>query len=58
MRSIALGLEDLHGSSEHLLGDIYALLSAVFLGIYFLITMRILFNIKNWNIPEFEIMNE
>jgi drug/metabolite transporter (DMT)-like permease len=39
--AIALGLEDLHGSSENLLGDIYALLSAVFLGIYFLIVEQL-----------------
>lgn len=39
--ALALGLEDLHGSGEHLLGDIYALLSAVFLGIYFLIVEQL-----------------
>ena len=39
--AFALGLEDLHGSEEHLVGDIYALLSAVFLGIYFLIVEQL-----------------
>lgn len=36
MGAIALGLEDLQGGGGHLIGDFYALLSAVFLGIYFL----------------------
>ena len=35
--AIGLGLEDLHGADGLLIGDIYALLSAVFLGGYFLI---------------------
>ncbi|MDJ0702202.1 MAG: DMT family transporter [Leptolyngbyaceae cyanobacterium MO_188.B28] len=35
--AIALGLEDLNGAEGFLIGDIYALLSAVFLGTYFLI---------------------
>ncbi|MCG8363320.1 MAG: DMT family transporter [Pseudanabaenales cyanobacterium] len=35
--AIALGLEDLYGAESFLVGDIYALLSAVFLGTYFLI---------------------
>ena len=39
--AVILGLEDLQGSSEHLLGDIYALLSAVFLGLYFLIVEQL-----------------
>lgn len=39
--ALALGLEDLQGSEEHLVGDIYALLSAVFLGIYFLIVEQL-----------------
>lgn len=39
--ALALGLEDLQGSEEHLLGDLYALFSAVFLGIYFLIVEQL-----------------
>ncbi|MDJ0682160.1 MAG: EamA family transporter [Xenococcaceae cyanobacterium MO_167.B52] len=39
--AVTLSLEDLQGSSEHLLGDIYALLSAVFLGVYFLIVEQL-----------------
>ena len=39
--AIALGLEDLHGAEGHLLGDIYALLSAVFLGVYFLVVEQL-----------------
>ena len=39
--AVALGLEDLEGSESHLVGDIYALLSAVFLGIYFLIVEQL-----------------
>ena len=39
--ALALGLEDLQGSEAHLVGDIYALLSAVFLGIYFLIVEQL-----------------
>ena len=39
--ALALGLEDLQGSEGHLVGDIYALLSAVFLGIYFLIVEQL-----------------
>ncbi len=35
--AIALGLEDLTGTDGLLLGDLYALLSAVFLGLYFLL---------------------
>ena len=35
--AIALGLEDLNGAAGFLIGDLYALLSAVFLGAYFLI---------------------
>ena len=39
--AIVLGLEDLQSSSEHLLGDIYALLSAIFSGLYFLIAEQL-----------------
>lgn len=39
--AIALSVEDLQGSSGLLLGDIYALLSAVFLGAYFLIVEQL-----------------
>jgi len=39
--AIALGLEDLHGAEGSLLGDIYALLSAVLLGTYFLIVEQL-----------------
>ena len=39
--AIALGLEDLHGEAGFLVGDIYALLSAVFLGTYFLIVEQL-----------------
>ncbi len=39
--AIALGLEDLHGAEGHLIGDIYALLSAVFLGGYFLVVEQL-----------------
>ena len=39
--AVSLGLEDLNSASMYLLGDIYALLSAVFLGIYFLIVEQL-----------------
>ena len=39
--ALALGLEDLPASEEHLVGDIYALLSAVFLGLYYLIVEQL-----------------
>ncbi|NET55208.1 MAG: DMT family transporter [Symploca sp. SIO2E6] len=39
--AIALGLEDLHSAEGHLIGDVYALLSAVFLGSYFLVVERL-----------------
>ena len=39
--AIFLGLEDLQGTGGHLIGDFYALLSAVFLGIYFLIVEQL-----------------
>lgn len=39
--AIALGLEDLNGADGLLIGDIYAVLSAVFLGIYFLIVEQL-----------------
>ena len=39
--AIALGLEDLHGAEGLLIGDIYALLSAVFLGTYYLIVEQL-----------------
>ncbi|MGK7887028.1 MAG: DMT family transporter [Crocosphaera sp.] len=39
--AIFLGLEDLQGTNGHLIGDFYALLSAVFLGIYFLIVEQL-----------------
>ena len=39
--AIGLGLEDLHGQEGLLIGDIYALLSAVFLGGYFLIAEQL-----------------
>ncbi|MDJ0510961.1 MAG: DMT family transporter [Crocosphaera sp.] len=39
--AVFLGLEDLQGSSGHLIGDFYAILSAVFLGIYFLIVEQL-----------------
>lgn len=40
--AIALGIEDLNGAAEgSLVGDIYALLSAVFLGTYFLIVEQL-----------------
>ena len=39
--ALTLGLEDLHGTQEHLIGDIYALLSAVFLGAYFLVVEQL-----------------
>lgn len=39
--AIALGLEDLQGAEGNLLGDIYALLSAVFLGAYFLVVEQL-----------------
>lgn len=40
--AIGLGLEDFHGGAEdNLLGDCYALLSAVFLGSYFLIVEQL-----------------
>ena len=39
--AIALGLEDINGSAGTLLGDSYALLSAVFLGLYFLIVEQL-----------------
>lgn len=39
--ALALGLEDLHDPGGHLIGDIYALLSAVFLGAYFLVVEKL-----------------
>ncbi|MDJ0658855.1 MAG: DMT family transporter [Crocosphaera sp.] len=39
--AIFLGLKDLQGMNGHLIGDAYALLSAVFLGIYFLIVEQL-----------------
>lgn len=39
--AIGLGLEDLHGAEGSLMGDAYALLSAVFLGGYFLVVERL-----------------
>ena len=42
--AIALGLEDIHGADGFLLGDLYALLSAAFLGIYFLLVEQL----RNW----------
>ncbi|EAZ90446.1 DMT family transporter, partial [Crocosphaera chwakensis] len=39
--AIFLGLQDLQGTNSHLIGDFYALLSAVFLGIYFLIVEQL-----------------
>ena len=39
--AIALGLEDLNGAEGFLIGDIYALLSAVFLGTYFLVVEQL-----------------
>ncbi len=39
--AIALGLEDLTGAEGFLLGDFYALLSAVFLGAYFLLVEQL-----------------
>ncbi len=39
--AIFLGLEDLQGTNSHLIGDFYALFSAVFLGIYFLIVEQL-----------------
>lgn len=39
--AIALGLEDLNGFTDGLIGDIYAVLSAVFLGAYFLVVEQL-----------------
>ena len=39
--AIVLGLEDLHDPSGNLIGDMYALLSAVFLGAYFLVVEQL-----------------
>ncbi len=39
--AIGLGLEDLHNSDGNLIGDIYALLSAAFLGVYFLVVEQL-----------------
>lgn len=39
--AIALGLEDLNGATDGLIGDIYAVLSAVFLGAYFLVVEQL-----------------
>lgn len=39
--AIGLGMEDLQGAEGFLLGDAYAVLSAVFLGIYFLIVEQL-----------------
>ncbi|MGB3293379.1 MAG: DMT family transporter [Phormidesmis sp.] len=39
--AIGLGMEDLQGAEGFLIGDVYALLSAVFLGIYFLIVEQL-----------------
>ncbi len=39
--AIFLGLEDLQGTNGHLIGDCYALLSAVFLGTYFLVVEQL-----------------
>ncbi len=45
--AIALGAEDLHGGETSLLGDFYALLSAVFLGAYFLIVERLRYSFSS-----------
>lgn len=42
--AIALSVEDFHGAEGFLIGDIYAVLSAVFLGTYFLIVEQL----RNW----------
>ena len=39
--AMALGLEDLYNSEGNLIGDMYALLSAVFLGAYFLVVEQL-----------------
>ena len=39
--AMVLGIEDLNSSEANLLGDIYALLSAVFLGAYFLVVEKL-----------------
>ncbi|NEP55969.1 MAG: DMT family transporter [Symploca sp. SIO2G7] len=39
--AIALGLEDFQGTEGQLIGDIYALLSAAFLGMYFLVVEQL-----------------
>ena len=39
--AIALGLEDLHGAEGSLIGDLFALMSAVFLGTYFLVVEQL-----------------
>ncbi len=39
--AMALGLEDLNSSEGNLIGDMYALLSAVFLGSYFLVVEKL-----------------
>jgi len=39
--ALALGMEDLHSAEGNLIGDIYALLSAVFLGSYFLMVEQL-----------------
>ncbi|MEB3274194.1 MAG: DMT family transporter [Prochlorothrix sp.] len=39
--ALALGLEDLGGADGNLLGDFYALMSAVFLGAYFLVVEQL-----------------
>jgi drug/metabolite transporter (DMT)-like permease len=39
--AIALGFEDLQGEAGYLIGDIYALLSAIFLGAYFLVVEQL-----------------
>ena len=39
--AITLGIEDLGGSGDSLIGDLYAILSAVFLGSYFLVVEQL-----------------
>lgn len=39
--ALALGLEDVQGITDNLVGDLYAVLSAVFLGLYFLMVEQL-----------------
>jgi len=39
--ALTLGLEDLHSADDNLIGDIYALLSAVFVGAYLLVVEQL-----------------